>query len=183
MNTTHTNDFLCKMFAAYMCCQIENNSTIVGYNVGFAQGIQTSNNGEIKLLMKSDKQHQWISISNCKLILAPLRHISDEHAIEVTKLLIPNCFLNQKSGWKVSRDFTISGYPYIKIHHPKKVYTIQIDPILVNFDVDNMEDRETGGHDMKPASIIDFLRSKSYDCGFMEIPSLIEAGLALFSVK
>lgn len=34
-----------------------------------------------------------------------------------------------------------------------------------------------------PIRLIDYLRSKNYDMGFQHIPSLIEAGLALLTVK
>lgn len=117
-------------------------------------------------------------ISDCNLVLPHISSITNEDAIEVAKILIPQCFQRRTKGWIVSRDFTITGYPYIKIHHQMIAYTVQIDPTLVNFDVDNMEDRETGGHDMKPVSIIDFLRPK-YDCGHGDITSLIKAGIAI----
>lgn len=114
-----------------------------------------------------------------KLILTPLCDITDDDAIEVAKILIPQCFERRAKGWQISRDFTVTGYPYIKIHHRLIMYSVQIDPRLVNFDLDNMDDRETGAHDMKPTTVIDFLRSKSYDVGYGDIPSLIDAGVAV----
>ena len=125
----------------------------------------------------------WFHISACQLILKKLEDISDEDCLEVAKILLPVPFERRTKGWVVSRDFTITGYPYIKIHHPMIVYSVQIDAKLVNFDIDNTEDRETGAHDMKPTAIIDYLRSKSYDCGYGAIPNLIDAGIAIVDTK
>lgn len=124
----------------------------------------------------------WYKISSAKLILTPLSSITDEHAIEVAKIIMPLCFFNRKLGWKVARNYAVTGYPYIKVWHPKKVLSLQIDPSIVGFDVDNMEDRETGRHDMKPVETIDYLRSKSYDLGYGNIKSLIESGIAISSL-
>ena len=121
----------------------------------------------------------WYDYDQSQLLLTPLSKISDEDAVEVAKILIPQCFLNTKKGWQVSRNYTTTGYPYIKIHHPKKVYSVQIDCTLVNFDIDDMEDRVTASCDAKPVALTDYLRSKGYDCGHGSIPSLIAAGVAV----
>lgn len=127
----------------------------------------------------SENDTDWWNIDQCQLILTPLDKISDEDAVDVAKILIPQCFFNTQKGWQVSRNYTTTGYPYIKIHHPKKVYSVQIDCTLVNFDIDDMEDRVTASCDTKPVSIIDYLRSKGYDCGHGSIPNLIAAGVAV----
>lgn len=181
---TTTNESLCRIVAAYMPCMATFCKEPV-YIIGVSWGEH-----EVTYTDLSEGKIDWDSlpqtlydIEGLRLILTPLQNITNEDAIEVAKILIPQCFQRRTKDWVVSRDFTITGYPYIKIHHKMITYTVQIDPILVNFDVDNMEDRETGAHNMKPAAIIDYLRSKSYDCGYGNIESLIKDGIATIKAQ
>lgn len=165
------NEMRCRIFAAYWGANCNQVMGATGKIIRISDLSVTVEFGENKT--------SSCELRDCKLILKPLSSISDEDAIEVAKILLPNYFANMQKGWLVSRDYAVTGYPYIKVHHPKKVSSVQIDPKLVNFDIDGMEDRETGSHDMKPAATIDYLRSKSYDCGYGSIPSLITAQIAI----
>lgn len=126
-----------------------------------------------------------VTSDDCLLILTPLSAISDEHAIEVAKILLPMAFVRRTKGWIVSRNYTITGFPYVKIHHNLIAYSVQIDCRLINFDVSCMEDGNnvTGETDMQPIAIIDFLRSNGYDCGYGNVKSLIDAGIAISSLQ
>lgn len=173
-----SNELRARIFAAHMPCAIKvGDETRKLIGVGWGEGdLQIAEWPDESCESLSD----WIcNFDDCKLILKPLEQISDADCIEVAKILIPQCFERRTKGWAVRRDFTVTDYPYIKIHHALIMYSVQIDPKLVNFDVDNMDDRETGAHDMRPAAIIDFLRSKSYDCGYGNIPSLIKENIAV----
>lgn len=172
----YTTEFLARCFAAYTGCRITcpGKSFIPNKN---------SSDGKGGIILSpsilADCHEGAFHYSDFKLKLRPLSAITDDDAIEVAKILLPQCFANCKNGWQVSRDFTITGYPYIKIHHQKKVFSVQIDCKLVNFDVQDMEDSVTSSTDMKPAVVIDYLRSIGIDCGYAHIPSLIAAGIAI----
>ena len=79
------------------------------------------NNHGIDIKFPEWQSPHQIATDQCQLILTPLSKISDEDAVEVAKIIMPFCFTNRKNGWKVTRDYAVTGYPYIKIHHPKKV--------------------------------------------------------------
>ena len=78
------------------------------------------------------------------------------------KILTPLPFLKYKTGWEVARDWAVTGWPYIKVHHPKNVYNIVIDCKLCNFNVYNMDEGITNEIDMHPSQIIQYLISKGY---------------------
>lgn len=97
------------------------------------------------------------------LLLKPLSSITDEDAILVTDIILGMNVINRyATPWKVTRDFAITGWPYIKVHHPKNIYSLNIDCNLCVFDLYNMEDSCTSEHDMKWCNVIDFLRSRGY---------------------
>lgn len=114
-----------------------------------------------------------------KPILSPLSEISDEDAIGVAKIIY------QTNGWEVELpikgDFKIlkrsntgimigctNDMNLIIGHHSEILFTDEFNdpyPTALHY----------------PA--IDYLRSKSYDCGFQNINSLIDAGLAVQKIK
>ena len=63
--------------------------------------------------------------------------------------------------------------------------SVQIDATLINFDVDGMEDRVTGQHDMKPVEVIDYLRSRSYNIGYGKYTAqdLVNEGVVIIDTK
>jgi hypothetical protein len=88
-----------------------------------------------------------------KPILTPLSEITDDDAIEVAK--IAQC------RYQAIESIIIAG---------RELVTIYIN-------------RQTNVSALSWCQIIDFLRSKHYDCGYLHIPSLIEAGLAVKATK
>lgn len=87
-----------------------------------------------------------------KLALKPLSSISDEDAIEVAKIA---------SAYGVDNIITAENGRYLvgicKTHTDNWFSTYGIDWLMA----------------------FDYLRSKGYDCGFRDVSSLIEAGLAI----
>lgn len=120
------------------------------------------------------------------LLLRPLSAITDEDAIEVAKIILPNHFLTNAKGWKVTRDYAITGFPYVKVHNPKKVSSVQIDCTLCNFSVYDMEDSATDSTDMRPSEITQFLIQRGYAVPLFIAPgqpcngmTAIEMGIAI----
>ncbi len=118
---------------------------------------------------------------HCKLILTPLSEISDEDAIEVSKLAMwhwdkeYNCYDEtiadnvEHNEFGIHIDVSARCFEgYVSIH----------DGCVFVSD----EDTELETPVMSNGRIIDFLRSKGYDCGFMHIKSLIDAGIAISSL-
>ena len=98
----------------------------------------------------------WFHISACQLILKKLEDISDEDAIEVAWILDVNYSNNPDSEqW-----YDLDG--------------------LINYVKEEIID---GSRLADVVELIDYLRSKSYDCGYGSIPSLIEAGIAIVDTK
>lgn len=96
-------------------------------------------------------------LSNPKLILTPLDKISDDDAVDVAKIL---------------------DYPQNEINDSQ---------VLTDTIVEHLEDVFNGNSatysDYVSGNtfivLIDYLRSKSYDCGHGSIPNLIAAGVAV----
>lgn len=99
-------------------------------------------------------KNEYLFGRNPQLLLSPLSEISDEDAIEVMRLL----GYTENSMDETSRDMLYE--------HLENIFS------------------ENDGNYADPVSgntftqIIDYLRSKSYDCGYTHIPSLIKAGIA-----
>lgn len=180
----HTNEFLSRMFAAYMGCEAKYSSDDSIYTIG---GVSIS---EGMAQFEWSRNVDWWNITDeTKLILSPLSAITDEHAIEVAKIVT--------KGY--CRHFTEGQITFGRVDETKRI------GVFRNGAVDNIVSILPDGilyytpeHDIKSTmgdlsvsnrvyfvpnaiSAYDFLRSKSYDCGFQHIKSLIEAGLALNS--
>lgn len=113
------------------------------------------------------------------LALKPLSAISDEDAIEVANIILDLDIVKRyKTPFTVTRNFAITGWPYIKVHHPKNRYSVIIDCALANFNIYEDDEAITMAHDMKPCNVIDFLRSKGYAVPFMgaSVEELVEWG-------
>lgn len=86
-----------------------------------------------------------------KLILIPLSDITDNHALEVAKILENDIVLEwgEELAIEMGKRIVNDMFKFPKRHLDKYIY------------------------------LLDYLRSKSYDCGYMNIPSLIQAGYAI----
>lgn len=153
------------VFHAYHKAQVECKpyGETLRTEIGSIKGVQ---DGLVNVKIPKWQSITSIQYDKCQLLLRNLSSITDEDAIEVARIIVPLMFVNTKKGWIVSRYITVTGYLYVKIHHHKKVWSVQIDVQLVNFDVDGMEERCTRENDMKPVAVIDFLRSKGYNIGY-----------------
>jgi hypothetical protein len=143
-NMEYTNEFLQRMYAAYMGCEVITN-----------EGISTVHSiSRIGCHTHSDVRHsRHYAFDEMKPILTPLSEISDDDAIEVAK--IAQC------RYQAIESIIIAG---------RELVTIYIN-------------RQTNVSALSWCQIIDFLRSKHYDCGYLHISSLIEAGLAVKATK
>ena len=91
----------------------------------------------------------FVHFSKLKPILTPLSEITDEDAVEVAKIA--------RCRYKSIESIIVAG---------RELVTIYLD-------------RSSNVSAIYWVNIIDYLRSKHYDCGYMHIPSLITAGLAI----
>ena len=103
-----------------------------------------------------------------RIILTPLSEISDEDAIAVAKLYpwfnwygdtVLEVYVNQFGEKVVSNEKRIGKYETVCLHY-KEPSEIELNQ------------KQT-----------DYLRSKGYDCGYGDIPSLIGAGIAIEKAK
>ncbi len=158
----YSNEWLARMFAAYMGCDCDTTFTSKnGKIISKVTGI-VNNYVFFKDVLET------VHTSRLKPLLAPLSAISDEHAIEVAKMLQENT----NCDWVGSDDL-------------KKAIIDVCLGICGQFDGDSdifchyYDPEEIGLGATLITHIIDYLRSKGYDCGFMGVPSLIDAGLAV----
>lgn len=104
--------------------------------------------------MKGHNDSDWGNIEFFKLILTPLSEITDEDAIIVADLGASSGNGGITYGLQIIRDIRFGRDGVLEVRNAKRFI-----------------------------KIIDFLRSKSYDCGYGSIPSLITAGIAINSKK
>ena len=97
-----------------------------------------------------DKVDVWAKISDCQLLLTPLAKISDEDAVEVAKIIKPE--------WKIEDALDnnwADSFNAKIVRNLAKLYP------------------------QTAREMWDYLRSKSYDCGYGSDKSGIEAGWAI----
>ena len=147
---THTNEFLRGMFAAYMGCEAYAKRSEGKY---YLKGLDISND----ILFVSQVSDHWDGntgdIREYRPVLTPLSEITDEDALELSKLYYSN----------------------------KDSHTIEMGRILIDHITTPHMARKVVWSIFDASAIIDCLRSKHYDLGYMHIPSLITAGLAISS--
>jgi len=119
------------------------------------------------------------SYSQCQLILTPLSKISDEDAVEVAKIAIgvdaKEPIIERCGDVRVSMDYGISRTICV-IRKAANQYEHGREYFYVH------NETEQGAFNTSvfgTAKIVDYLRSKGYDCGHGSIPSLIAAGVAV----
>jgi hypothetical protein len=150
----HTNEFLQGMFAAYMGCEVLN--TDEGKNlkmIGLSGSFISVYEPPYPFCESESDEYEWM-YSECRLILTPLSEISNDDAVEVAKIF----------KYQVSE------------HDKLKFLGLELVDSLVKYELDGFMLRDI-------LAIIDYLRSKHYDCGYLQISSLIEAGLAVKATK
>lgn len=153
----HTNEFLQGMFAAYGGCKIQH-TNISGYSkiikaMGF-YGTSLICGIYQTQVHSSNYNLETVDIARCKPILTPLSEITDEDAVEVGRII-----------GVIDKNCPIEDLSYWA-GYTRKVYL----------------NKHKYGSD-RAYHVIDYLRSKKYDCGYLHISSLIEAGLAIKDTK
>lgn len=158
----HSNEFLAIVFSAYWGAEVFYNGT--------AREVFGVNANGLSLFTETD-EFEYAECGNCQLLLTPLSDISDEDAIEVAKIEDKNIKYRHRG-----KAIEITNYFFIKSNLEDKVF-IGIDRFYKEYYF---------GYSPLPLSAslytveqTDYLRSKSYDCGYAEIPSLITAGIAV----
>lgn len=122
----------------------------------------------------------WIDGSNSKsfvLNLKPLSSITDEDAIALSKIILEAPFSRYRNI-NVTRNFSVTDFPYIMVSHKNLRHRLQIDCTLVNFNILELEEDVSSQIDMKPYACIDYLRSKGYALPWMglSVDEMVEAG-------
>jgi len=130
-------------------------------------------------LIRLPIEHRFISAEYCQLILTPLSKISDEDAVEVAKIAIgvdaKEPIIERCGDVRVSMDYGISRTICV-IRKAANQYEHGREYFYVH------NETEQGAFNTSvfgTAKIVDYLRSKGYDCGHGLIPSLIAAGVAV----
>lgn len=193
---THTNEFLRGMFAAYMGCEVINTDEGNHFKmIGISGYFISVYEPPYPFCESEGDEYEWM-FSECKPILTPLSEITDEDAIEVAKIM-----LSKDNNWKPVR--IERNECYVEIVTKEEIDETDVDTtitMLIRFWIYNnriawiwnyKKGNNTGVDDRRVPNmqyVIDYLRSPFrpdgtpkpvYDCGYMHIPSLITAGLAI----
>jgi hypothetical protein len=156
MNTTDEKKVLtAQICAAYWGAEVsanpyaDNRAPIIGKMVGITT----------RLHVKYPKWQSIVDIeySNCKLILRPLSEITDKDAVEVADIYLFKPEHRGKEKHMMSCQFEEGTFIIIHDDYPAvRVFMYELT-----------------------AELVDFLRSRNYDCGHGDIVSLIDAGIAV----
>jgi hypothetical protein len=120
---------------------------------GTTKKIKSKMSGIVSERLHFDETGLFVHFSKIKPILTPLSEITDVDAVEVAK--IAEC------RYQAIESIIIAG---------RELVTIYIN-------------RQTNVSALSWCHIIDYLRSKKYDLGYLHISSLITAGLAVKATK
>lgn len=167
-----TNEFLAAMFAAYWGTVVAHPCDMCAFEYRGVRIISDVDpvrprmwgdwSGGTNPNMSCESYADWV---DCKLILTPLSEISDEDAIEVAKIMgwegcdEERCWLGTAAVLHYFTDF--SGWEDSEFDTAKNRNIVCYNYFVLSY-----------------IKIADFLRSKSYDCGFRQYTSLIAAGFA-----
>jgi hypothetical protein len=150
----HTNEFLQGMFAAYMGCEVMLDN-------GQVKKIEGVGRGRVDLPSGISSMNLTRKFTDVKPILTPLSEITYEDAVEVAKIMkIPQHERAKLFGCDENNYYTIGRHIRKEI-----IETCSDDGFYLQ------------------GAVIDYLRSKKYDCGYLNINFLIEAGLAVKATK
>lgn len=165
---THTSEFLSSVFGAYIGCEIDFYTHDKHYHAvlfGAYRSIAFKMEERVFVYIKTDGDacEGKGPLEKCKLILTPLSDITDEHAIEIGKMVNSLLFEDEKAlsmgRFILNMQFDIS---------------IDYVPLLSS-------DLYIYGEKIKAKSqcrIIDFLRSKGYHIPYMGV-DLFQEGIAI----
>jgi hypothetical protein len=152
----YTKEFLMGMFAAYMGCECE-----IMVHDDITTKIKSKMSGIVSERVHFAGAGLFVHFSKIKPILTPLSEISDEDLIRIL-------------GWEHHKDIEI---------RQKKV---SIEGVFCSaFCTNSKGEAKAKGltssliFNCLPLRHTDYLRSKKYDCGYLHISSLIQAGLAV----
>jgi hypothetical protein len=153
----HTNEFLQGMFAAYMGC-------------------------EVIVENKPNSSNNWIGDKTC-VLNAHILHIVSEGSFDIKLILTP---LSETSDGDLIRILGWEHHKDIEIREKE----VSIEGVFCSaFCTNSKGVPKAKGltssliFDCLPLRHTDYLRSKKYDCGYLHISSLIQAGLAVKSTK
>lgn len=114
-----------------------------------------------------------VQLSVLKIELTPLSKISDEDAIYCAGVVFGQTYMNWTTT--VTNTETQVHSRYVDDEDEKTILFIPKSTEI--YYTQEGKINEIDGCRMQ--EIIDYLRSKGYDCGYMHIPSLIDAGYAI----
>ncbi len=173
------NKELPAIFAAYW------NSTVMQCfaSGGLSGKITEVSNLIVRITFDEGKGSSW-QIEKCKLELIPLFEISDDHAAEVA-LLANVAEDHNKKYTGADRDMLIylgRGIVWFHLCNISPWGDIS-NPDHPECDTAFTRNMIAGIRLSDSIIIIDYLRARSYDCGYGEIPSLIKVGIAIDKTK
>ncbi len=173
-----SNELTPQIAGAYYGCRVETapyggqpNRKLIGEMIGITSyGI-------------SLKYPEWQStdsqpFANCKLLLRPLSAITDDDCAFIYETIIgstigENRFSIQRQQGK---SITVETVYNIDNAPDKRTYVYIPDSLEIYYTQEGRIEYPDG---VRMQEIIDYLRSKGYDCGRGSIPSLISAGIAV----
>jgi len=163
---THTNEFLRGMFAAYMGCEVMY-TNISDYSkriklFGFYDTLLICGVYQTQV-HNSNYNLETVDITRCKPILTPLSEVKDDDAVEVGRTVSGN-----NPEFDDTQNAVIGKMVAFALAYGAGV-DFPINYVLHCIDYLRSPFRQDGTP--KPV----------YDCGYMHIPSLITAGLAISS--
>lgn len=145
-----TNEFLSAMFAAYWPTEFMVKGVATDVEDWDGYSIEEIKRNGVTVFHNEHGCHTF-GYNEIVMALTPLSEISDEDAVEVCRM----AGYGAKNVGKVI-GIRIEERGWLRIEFENYVFAMSIRPYIV-----------------------DYLRSRHYDCGFMHIPSLINAGLAV----
>ncbi|ASU34382.1 hypothetical protein [Mucilaginibacter xinganensis] len=92
------------------------------------------------------------------LLLRTVDQLTDDECVNIAAIVGENPF-NRYRNMVVTRDFKITGFPYIAVSHKNIKQRFNIDCTHINFSMYEMDEDISGQIDMKPYACIDYLRS------------------------
>lgn len=114
------------------------------------------------IMVDTGERFKYTPYDQCRLILTPLSAISDEDAVEVARMSL----LSARYCWE--RWGSNSSILSVGREIANDLFEDFGDPVFVA--------------PKYLSNIIDYLRSRNYDLGYMGIRSLIDAGIAISSL-
>ena len=179
----HTNEFLARVFMTYggnECQVLQENAEKYWHQKALLTGVKELAMVEVQHIYDThaEEHANYYEFSECQLLLTPLALISDEDAIEVGKIILALAggthIIPAIDNETETKDTTIKAVNIGPDGHLLICYKDTCGLVLFIQDEYNEAQPIVG-----VSMVIDYLRSRGYDCGFAHIPSLIESGIAI----